>query len=162
TSLVTLALRDALPISGMAADLFESYAVTLVAALILGKVAFGAEGLVFPLIVPAIGALTAILGIYLCRPRAGENGLTTINRAFYISAAVSAVACTIAAFVYLPTSFDDLTDVDGSGSLIENFLAQRGVPVAELDGNPALIATLSVIIGIVLAAAILALTGYYT
>src|SRR5690606_40288763 len=85
TSLVTLALRDALPISGMAADLFESYAVTLVAALILGKVAFGAEGLVFPLIVPAIGALTAILGIYLCRPRAGENGLTTINRAFYRS-----------------------------------------------------------------------------
>ena len=55
--------------AGMAADLFESYAVTLVAALILGKVAFGAEGLVFPLIVPAIGAVTAIIGIYLCRPR---------------------------------------------------------------------------------------------
>ena len=53
--------------AGMAADLFESYAVTLVAALILGKVAFGEEGLVFPLIIPAIGALTAILGIYLCR-----------------------------------------------------------------------------------------------
>ena len=53
--------------AGMAADLFESYAVTLVAALILGKVAFGAEGLVFPLIVPAIGALTAIIGVYLAR-----------------------------------------------------------------------------------------------
>ena len=39
--------------AGMAADLFESYAVTLVAALILGKAAFGEEGLVFPLIVPA-------------------------------------------------------------------------------------------------------------
>ena len=46
--------------AGMAADLFESYAVTLVAALILGSAAFGDEGLVFPLIVPAIGALTAI------------------------------------------------------------------------------------------------------
>jgi len=145
--------------AGMAADLFESYAVTLVAALILGKVAFGAEGLVFPLIVPAIGALTAILGIYLCRPRAGENGLTTINRAFYISAAVSAVACTIAAFVYLPTSFDDLTDLGEGGSIIEQLV---GGDAGSLDGNPALIATLSVLIGIVLAAAILALTGYYT
>ena len=38
--------------AGMAADLFESYAVTLVAALILGKVAFGEQGLVFPLIDP--------------------------------------------------------------------------------------------------------------
>ena len=41
--------------AGMAADLFESYAVTLVAALILGKAAFGDSGLAFPLIVPAIG-----------------------------------------------------------------------------------------------------------
>ena len=43
--------------AGMAADLFESYAVTLVAALILGKVAFGEQGLVFPLIVAGVGAV---------------------------------------------------------------------------------------------------------
>src|SRR5665809_2919 len=59
--------------AGMAADLVESYAVTLVAALILGKAAFGEQGLVFPLIVPAIGALTAILGVYITKPRSGEN-----------------------------------------------------------------------------------------
>jgi len=130
--------------AGMAADLFESYAVTLVAALILGKAAFGAEGLVFPLIVPAIGALTAILGVFITKPRPGENGLTTINRAFYISAAVSAVLCTIAAFLYLPGSFAGLTD---------------GPSYA---GNPRVIAIVAVLIGIVLAAVILSLTGYYT
>jgi K(+)-stimulated pyrophosphate-energized sodium pump len=129
--------------AGMAADLFESYAVTLVAALILGSAAFGEKGLVFPLIVPAIGALTAILGVFLTRPRAGENGLTTINRAFYISAAVSAVLCTIAALVYLPGDF-------------------AGMPEAAHDGDPRLIAILAVLIGIALAAVILALTGYYT
>src|SRR6187455_471034 len=97
--------------AGMAADLFESYAVTLVAALILGSQAFGDKGLVYPLLIPAIGALTAVAGVYLCKPRAGENGLTTINRAFYISAAVSAVACVILSFVYLPTSFDKFSVV---------------------------------------------------
>src|SRR5688500_3599242 len=99
--------------AGMAADLFESYAVTLVAALILGSQAFGDQGLVFPLIVPAIGALSAIAGVFLTKPRAGENGLKTINRAFYMSAAVGAVASAIAAFVYLPGEWSELgTGVD--------------------------------------------------
>ena len=67
--------------AGMAADLFESYAVTLVAALILGSQAFGDKGLVFPLLIPAIGALTARPRVSTSpSPRPGENGLTTINR----------------------------------------------------------------------------------
>jgi K(+)-stimulated pyrophosphate-energized sodium pump len=138
--------------AGMAADLFESYAVTLVAALILGYQAFGEKGLVFPLLVPAIGALTAVMGVYLCRPKAGENGLTTINRAFYISAAVSAVACVIMAFVFLPTSFADF-------NLAPTTLDQLG---GGPSGNPAVIAAVAVVIGIVMASAILALTGYFT
>ncbi|MBC9732777.1 sodium-translocating pyrophosphatase [Nocardioides marmotae] len=143
--------------AGMAADLFESYAVTLVAALILGSQAFGDKGLVFPLLVPAIGALTAVAGVYLCKPRVGENGLTTINRAFYISAGVAALACIVLSFVYLPTSFDDLTGIPPGGSPLD---LAFGYDAA--DGNPALIAALAVVIGVVLAAAILALTGYFT
>ncbi len=77
--------------AGMAADLFESYAVTLVAALILGSVAFGEYGLVFPLIIPAIGAVTALLGVFITKARPGENALSAINRGFYIAAVVSAV-----------------------------------------------------------------------
>ncbi|WP_299056823.1 sodium-translocating pyrophosphatase [uncultured Nocardioides sp.] len=140
--------------AGMAADLFESYAVTLVAALILGGIAFGDAGLVFPLLVPAIGVLTAIAGVYLTKPRAGENGLTTINRAFYISATIGAIGSAVLAFVYLPTSFGELSNV--SQSPLD---ALVGV---EPTGNPALIAAVAVVIGVVLAAAILALTGYYT
>ncbi|HMG30059.1 MAG TPA: sodium-translocating pyrophosphatase, partial [Jiangellaceae bacterium] len=130
--------------AGMAADLFESYAVMLVAALILGKAAFGAEGLVFPLVVPAIGALTAVLGIYMTRPRPGENGLRTINRSFYASAIVSAILCSLAAYAYLPSSFLEL---DGG---------------IDHDGDPRSLAALAVIVGIVLAGIILWLTGYFT
>ncbi|MEE3126899.1 MAG: sodium-translocating pyrophosphatase [Actinomycetota bacterium] len=142
--------------AGMAADLFESYAVTLVAALILGSQAFGDKGLVFPLLIPAIGALTAVAGIYLCQPRAGENGLTTINRAFYISAGIGAVASVLLAFVYLPGDFSELSGLEGGSPLDAAF----GFEPA--SGSPAVIAALAVLIGIVLAAAILALTGYFT
>ncbi|UYM03376.1 sodium-translocating pyrophosphatase [Solicola gregarius] len=147
--------------AGMAADLFESYAVTLVAALILGSVAFGEEGLVFPLIVPAIGAITAIIGVYITKPRPGESGLTTINRSFYISATISAVLCVIAAFAYLPTSFDDLSDIGGATTIEQLFGSMGGIQPAD-PSNPALIAAVAVVIGIVLAALILALTGYFT
>jgi K(+)-stimulated pyrophosphate-energized sodium pump len=138
--------------AGMAADLFESYAVTLVAALILGTAAFGLKGLLFPLIVPAIGVVTAVIGVYITRARAGEPGLRAINRSFYISAVISAVACTVAAFLYLPRSFGELTGVsDIDGQLITT-----------IPGNPALIAAVAVLIGIVLAGIILWLTGYFT
>jgi len=151
--------------AGMAADLFESYAVTLVAALILGAVAFGEKGLVFPLIVPAIGAITAIIGVFITRPRAGENGLVTINRSFYISAFISAVLCSAAAWFYLPESFDKLKGVDPNGLVATIAQAQGMAPPGLGDGfmqRPDVIAIAAVLIGIVLAAIILALTGYFT
>ncbi|MFG1883757.1 sodium-translocating pyrophosphatase [Micromonospora sp. NPDC049102] len=132
--------------AGMAADLFESYAVTLVAALILGRAAFGEDGLVFPLIISTIGVLVAIVGVFITRLRASDrNGLTAINRAFYISALISAVLVAIAAYAYLPATFADL-----EGGL------------TDVDRNPRLVAIGAVVIGIVLAAAIQALTGYFT
>src|SRR5918998_839743 len=71
-------------------------AAMLVAALILGSAAFGVQGLLFPLIVPAIGVLTAVIGVYITKARPGENGLSAINRSFYISALISLVLCTVA------------------------------------------------------------------
>ncbi|WP_068257400.1 sodium-translocating pyrophosphatase [Janibacter corallicola] len=134
--------------AGMAADLFESYAVTLVAALILGSAAFGAYGLVFPLVIPAVGAITAMIGIFITRARAGESALDAINRGFYISAIISAVLSAGAALFFLPDSFAAL------GSPNED--------IAGLAGDPRLSALLAVVLGIVLAAVILRMTGYYT
>ena len=96
--------------AGMAADLFESYAVMLVAALILGKAAFGDEGLVFPLIVPddRCGHRDHR---HLHRPGFGRPTRAACRpstAAFFISAAISAVLCAVAAFVYLPGSLSEL------------------------------------------------------
>src|SRR3954452_4513911 len=134
--------------AGMAADLFESYAVTLVAALILGKAAFGEQGLVFPLIVTAVGAFVALLGVAITRVRGAESGLAAINRGFYISALVGTALAAVAAFVYLPASFADFTD--GTAGLETH------------GGDPRLIASVAVAIGVVLAGIILWVTGYFT
>jgi K(+)-stimulated pyrophosphate-energized sodium pump len=100
--------------AGMAADLFESYAVTLVAALILGKAAFGMQGLVFPLIVPAVGVITAVIGILVVVPRATDRtGMSAINRGFFISVVVSLIGVAAAAYAYLPSSYADFAD-DGA------------------------------------------------
>jgi K(+)-stimulated pyrophosphate-energized sodium pump len=136
--------------AGMAADLFESYSVTLVAALILGRAAFGSQGLVFPLIVPMIGVLTAMLGIFVVAPRKSDrSGMTAINRGFFISAVFSLVLVIIAAFVYLPDKFSGLKGISTAAILHHS-------------GNPRFLAIGAVLIGLVLASAIQLLTGYFT
>jgi K(+)-stimulated pyrophosphate-energized sodium pump len=136
--------------AGMAADLFESYSVTLVAALILGKVAFGSAGLVWPLIVPMIGVITAGFGIFLVAPRKNDrSGMTAINRGFFASAIISLVLVIIFAFIYLPSKFSALKGVTDHSILIQK-------------GDPRLVAILAVVIGLVLASAIQLLTGYFT
>ena len=136
--------------AGMAADLFESYAVTLVAALILGKAGFGDMGLVYPLIVPAIGILTAILGIFLTRLRSSDkSAMSAINRSFYLSAVISAALVGLATYTYLPSTFAALSGLDAAFQ-------------SEVSINPRTFAFGAVVIGIVLAAAIQMLTGFFT
>ncbi|MGY1802782.1 sodium-translocating pyrophosphatase [Blastococcus sp. SYSU D00922] len=127
--------------AGMAADLFESYAVTLVAALILGQVFFGSVGMVFPLLIAAIGVIASVVGILASNPgKTDASGMAPINRGFFTSAAVSLVLVAAAAFIYLP-SIDEGVD---------------------LSVSPQVLGFVSVLIGVVLAAAIQQLTGYFT
>jgi K(+)-stimulated pyrophosphate-energized sodium pump len=136
--------------AGMAADLFESYAVMLVAALILGKAAFGNYGMIFPLIVPMIGVITAVIGIFVVVPRRGDrSGMSAINRGFFVSAVISAILVAIACFTYLPAHFSQLTGVSD-------------LSILRHGGSPQWLALGAVLIGLVLASAIQLLTGYFT
>lgn len=94
--------------AGMAADIFESYEVTIVSGLILGLalVAFTGhyEWIVFPLIVRGIGVLSSIVGTYLVKtPEKEESGdaMAAIFRGFLTSAAVSVILFGIAGYLYL-------------------------------------------------------------
>jgi K(+)-stimulated pyrophosphate-energized sodium pump len=135
--------------AGMAADLFESYAVTLVAALILGKAGFGDAGLVYPLIVPAIGIITAVLGIFLTKLRnSDKSAMSAINRSFFTSAIISAALVGFATFTYLPDSLMNMAGLTTEAQSV--------------DINPRVLSFGAVLIGIALAAAIQVLTGFFT
>ena len=96
--------------AGMAADLFESSEVTLIASLILGAAAFAGSpkgaiiGVMFPLFVRAVGVVTSMIGIVAVAPRSEEeHGMRAINRGFFVSAAISAAAALVISGVYMDT-----------------------------------------------------------
>ncbi|MBU6241460.1 MAG: sodium-translocating pyrophosphatase [Acidobacteria bacterium] len=100
--------------AGMAADLFESYEVTLVASIILGVAAFNsiganpALGLVFPLAARAIGVVASIAGVFAVKAKEGEtNALKPINRGFLVAGVLTLVGTLILALGYVGNEFDN-------------------------------------------------------
>jgi K(+)-stimulated pyrophosphate-energized sodium pump len=100
--------------AGMAADLFESYEVTLVASIILGVAAFNsiganpALGLIFPLAARAIGVIASIAGVFAVKAKDDEtNALKPINRGFLVAGSLTLVGTLVLALVYVGNDFDN-------------------------------------------------------
>ena len=100
--------------AGMAADLFESYEVTLVASIILGVAAFNsiganpALGLVFPLAARAIGVVASIAGVFAVKARPNEtDALKPINRGFLVAGVLTLVGTLIVSLTYVGNDFDN-------------------------------------------------------
>jgi len=94
--------------AGMAADIFESYEVTIVAAMILGYASFGHKGVIFPLLVRAIGVLGSIISTYSVRAGAdstSDEALHSVHRGFVIGSVISVVGFMLLGLGYL--HFDD-------------------------------------------------------
>jgi len=94
--------------AGMAADIFESYEVTIVSGLILGLALVTLTGelkwIIFPLLVRGIGVISSIIGTYLVKGKEGneqQDALGSINRGFYASAGISMVAFMFLAHFYM-------------------------------------------------------------
>jgi K(+)-stimulated pyrophosphate-energized sodium pump len=152
--------------AGMAADIFESYEVTIVAAMILGMASFGHKGVIFPLLVRGIGVLGSIISTYTVK--AGPNdtsdtALRSVHRGFWIGSMISVLGFCGLGYLYL--HFD-------ANYLALNPMAKNGFPngdpaqldffanlgIAGLDLRPAL----TCLIGVFLAIALNKVTSYYT
>ena len=100
--------------AGMAADLFESYEVTLVASIILGVAAFNsiganpALGLIFPLAARAIGVVASIIGIFFVKAKEGEtNALKPINKGFLVAGSLTLVGTFLVGLIYVGNDFSN-------------------------------------------------------
>jgi K(+)-stimulated pyrophosphate-energized sodium pump len=135
--------------AGMAADLFETYAVTAVAVMLLGVLTFnnvGAVG-VYPLLIGGISIIAAIIGTFAVKSKAGN-----VERALYQGLIVSGG---IAAVAFLPLSLwlmDDLSFKSGASALIKG---SHGLP----SGFDFWLCSL---IGIAITALLFVITDYYT
>jgi K(+)-stimulated pyrophosphate-energized sodium pump len=152
--------------AGMAADIFESYEVTIVAAMILGLASFGHKGVIFPLLVRGVGVLGSILSTYTVKAGphdTSDTALHSVHRGFWIGSMISVLGFFGLGFLYL--HFD-------SAYLALNPMAKAGFPngnparlgfyanlgIAGLDLRPAL----TCLIGVFLAIVLNKVTSYYT
>jgi K(+)-stimulated pyrophosphate-energized sodium pump len=145
--------------AGMAADLFESYEVTLVASIILGVAAFKSVypddprkwvlGLIFPLAARAVGVIASIVGVFAVKAKPDEtDALKPINRGFLVAGLLTVVGVGAVGFFYVGN--DQGTRKVASGASINTI------------SNIGLRCWGAVVIGLVLAQLVSRLTEYYT
>jgi len=135
--------------AGMAADLFETYAVTAVAVMLLGVLTFQEIGTVatYPLVIGGVSLVASIIGTYAVRSRVGN-----VERALYQGLIVSGV---LAALAFLPITLlmmDDLTYKEGVSDLLR----------AGTDAPTAIKLWLCTLVGVGVTAGLFVITDYYT
>ena len=136
--------------AGMAADLFETYAVTAVAVMLLGVLIFQEIGTVatYPLVIGGVSLVASIIGTFAVRSAAGD-----VERALYQGLIVSGGLAAVAFLPITLTMVDDLTFKGGVSSLL------RGGASSAPSGIELYLCTL---IGIAITAGLFVITDYYT
>jgi K(+)-stimulated pyrophosphate-energized sodium pump len=151
--------------AGMAADIFESYEVTIVAAMILGYASFGHKGVIFPLLVRAIGVIGSIISTYSVRAKEGDSGdaaLRSVHRGFLIGSVISVIGFFLLGLFYL--RFDqhylDMYQQARAGfpGGVNALPIWANLGIAGLDLRPAL----TCLIGVFLAVTLNKCTSYWT
>jgi K(+)-stimulated pyrophosphate-energized sodium pump len=89
-------------VAGMGADLFESYAATSIAAMLLGATLIGAEGVVFPLLLGAAGIIASIIGTIFIYTGDDKNPQSGLNRSLYSSFIMTSIAAFFLTKYFLP------------------------------------------------------------
>jgi len=134
--------------AGMAADLFETYVVTTVAAMLIGSLAFGQAGVAFaigyPLALGAVSILASIIGTFFVKMSPNGTIMGALYKGLWAAAAIAAVLFIPVTMMLTPTTLD----------------------VANVSLAPAGLSWLTIwfcaLVGIALTAAMVYITDYYT
>jgi K(+)-stimulated pyrophosphate-energized sodium pump len=126
--------------AGMAADLFETFAVTVIATMLIGGIVFKGPtdaGIIYPLVISGVSILSSIVGVYFVKAREGGKIMNALYRGLIVAGLLSLV-------LFYPVTSMVLGPVAASG----------GLSVMSLY--------LSAVVGLVLTAALVYITEYYT
>jgi K(+)-stimulated pyrophosphate-energized sodium pump len=121
--------------AGMAADLFETYAVTIIATMLLGglvAVNYGSEAIVYPLVLGAVSIVASIAGTFFVKTSDGGKVMGALYKGMIVAAVLAAIA-----FYFITTKM-----MSGSGNAMGIYY--------------------SALIGLALTAAMVVITEYYT
>lgn len=128
--------------AGMAADLFETYAVTIIATMLLGALTFASAGeaaVLYPLALGGVSIIASIIGCYFVKAREGGK----IMNALYRGLAVSGVLALIAFYFVTQSMWKGFVTPDG-----------KAISASAIYGTA--------VIGLLLTAALVWITEYYT
>ena len=147
--------------AGMAADIFESYEVTIVAAMILGLASYGHKGVIFPLLVRAIGVIASIISTYSVR--AGDKGsvseaMKSVNKGFVIGAIISITGFLVLSYFYMMFTPEQFATAGTTAVDAGKWITLGTAGDLVRDMRPAW----ACLIGIILAVALNKCTEYYT
>ncbi|MDH3616157.1 MAG: sodium-translocating pyrophosphatase, partial [Gammaproteobacteria bacterium] len=121
--------------AGMAADLFETYAVTIIATMLLGGLVtanYGAEAVVYPLVLGAVSIVASIIGTFFVKTSEGGKIMGALYRGMIVAGVLAAIA-----FYFITNMM-----MGGSGAAMSIYY--------------------SALIGLALTAAMVVITEYYT
>jgi len=147
--------------AGMAADIFESYEVTMVAAMILGWASFGHIGMLFPLLVRGVGVASDIIAtstVHSADKGDSSAAMRAISRGYRIGAVLSTLGILAVGFWYLRFNSAAAAQIPHLTNFVQQAPWWANFGIHGLDMRPAE----ATLVGVVLALILNVSTEYFT
>jgi K(+)-stimulated pyrophosphate-energized sodium pump len=104
--------------AGMGADLFESYVVTLIAAMILGNFVFGIYGVIFPLLIAAGAIVATVFGVNVVKVKEKGDPMAALWKGILVTAVLSGITFAVICFAVLPGDNPEVSQLGAFGASI--------------------------------------------